>query len=278
MFDTYTTMPAFFYAVTTYNRPVPFGRLLNQLSNVVTSRDQIYVVDDASEPAYVPSNVPCHRMGVREGKEGYWRTVNQALRAFHAWAAAEARVSSAETHESVFVLLQDDVRLASDWGWALRGLFERPRHMDPSPLVVNLHRDGRWEAQPWGKHSGHGPRVGGLRLAGGPHIELYDLGWVDCLFAANRTALLGAFAGGVLPPVSAQRWRHNARLGSGVGPLFSRTFRESGIRIIGTDRSLVRHDGDEPSQMHPDRPADEIANLRTRRFLDDGVREEEEPW
>lgn len=220
----------FHVIVTSYDRPADLLRLLRDIASWSSGfKVDVSVYDDYSPSDIRRSQALAQAMGwsfrqspKRNGKEGYANWLGQILR-------DELKSSSA----SLFVLLQDDIRLCSNFfeqlSHAWSGLGRRG--------AIQLYRDSRADRPHWTTMK---PKRTG---------SFIRVGWVDCVFACDRETARCIVADP--PKIDRSRWQKNPKASSGFGSHVSHLFERRGIPMFAPARSLVAHVGFNSSKMHP---------------------------
>jgi hypothetical protein len=216
--------------VTTYERPGALQRLLEDLVETRAAHDvSVVVYDDASKADYAR----CHALVEREGWSWVRASQNHGKRRFWAWIN-RIFADQRDRTESVFLMLQDDVRLCDRF-------FDRALNLwntvtDKSGATLNLMRDARTQTGIWTGHPG---------LDCGP---VFLSGWVDGIYLAHRRCLSTLdYRVDAVAPV---RWQKDPRKSSGVGQQLSGRLSKAGMRMYAVKHSLLVHaSGD--SKLNP---------------------------
>lgn len=198
-----------------YNRPEMLLSLLKELKG----KDEIIVLDDGSEYSpYEHLDYCDYYRSDHQGKEGFWCQWQVALdlcrKSGHDW----------------FLFIQDDLV-----GVEYNMIREVTRDLDTYAFnIVNMGGDRNWTRKPWI------PRI----MKG---IELYEMSYVDCIFATNLKTL--GLLDWEMHPVPPSRFV-NPLISSGVGQQLSRRLSELRVPMYMPKKSLAYH-GDHHSEMHP---------------------------
>lgn len=225
--------------ITTYNRPVRLGWLLDDLTR--WGRDhhlEVFVWDDASETAPVGQRPHVHyrRSDTHRGKIGYWETCTK----LYGWMAST--LEQRDELADYYCQLPDDVRLEPDFFQRMIAHWEAIQ--DQWKICLNPLLDRERISNPsWTGNIGEYVRFGPYRFRNAP--------WNDgCWFGTHR--FLDQLGYG-FTPINPRRWERHPGLGSGVGPQLTHRLLDKRFTFYHmADYPLVRH-GAHTSLMHPGR-------------------------
>lgn len=233
--------------ITTYNRPELCTRLVEELVMQITTtlhdsekpevRHGFLFVDDGNNHDYITKlikycrryaiSADCITMALNNGKEGYWSTMNQAFKymSIMGW--------------SVLVQLPDDVIPVPDFYTGALDHLAKANTLLGGKILINLYKCHRFSE--WGA----------LAPAPLPDTTLDITAWMDMCYIANRGVIIDL---DYTVQQVFRNWSTSPEMGSGVGAQLSRRLRAMGIPQLQVRRSLVIDDGEQLSQMNPNRP------------------------
>lgn len=192
-----------------YNRKKMLSELLSELGN----RNDIYVIDDGSSFKLDGINWISMQHG---GKEGFWKNWDKALDVFK------------KSNDEFALFLQDDLTDID-----MVSIKKYHEMFKDKPYVFNACTDARKNC--WAR-----------RKPVSISDDLEKIGFVDCIFFANRAAF--EKIGYYMFPVS-KEWFRKKNISSGVGAQLTKRFTRMNIPIYRRKKSLVRH-GNHDSMMH----------------------------
>jgi len=198
-----------------YNRPKMLMSLLKELHG----KDEIIVMDDGSNYDPYPYLEYCdYYRSEHMGKEGFWVQWQSAL-----------NLCNVSGHDW-FLFLQDDLKNVE-----YDKIRKATGDLDLFAFnVVNMGGDRGWTSIKWKNR-----RVGDIRV--------YEMSYVDCIFATNRNTL--ELLEWKMEPVPPGRFV-NPLISSGVGQQLSR--RLSGLHVpMYLPRKSLAYHGAHHSEMHP---------------------------
>lgn len=229
------TMTNFFVAVTAYERPRRFQRLMMQLDQQRGVRTDVHSFYDGPDPPdpiaqTAKAKGELHTTKTHLGKEGYWRLVNYAM--------FEAELAGGEDPWDLFLFVQDDMSL--DDPNLLRETGEivaEIRDHVPSLVSFNLYGDGpEWSST--------------ARWTGRPVVQMID-GWVFASWTDMAAVVFTPLAFDVCPRLH-EPTDHRTGTSSGVGRQFSREFDAARCAQVMVPRPVVEHKDGGVSKMNPD--------------------------
>lgn len=210
---------------TTYNRPNELQRLAKALEGQ-TYRGSIHwkIFNDASDFQYQPkTKIPfrLYHEKINHGKRRYWQLVNKALRTLKA------------RDDHYYFFIPDDAILEPD---ALRKAIEYIEKWNVPVVSLLNDRPGRMQVVNWGAKP--------MKLH-----DRYSNAFLDMLFICDRRYLYALRYR--LHRIDSKRWKHNPKLGSGVGGQMTRRTRAAGIPIYAPLEVLIRFDYKAERKMNP---------------------------
>lgn len=221
--------------ITTYNRS---SELKNTLESLCSDKDffkqnnvEIEVHDDKSDKEHAVKNIKtCRVFGARyfaisknRGKENFWLTHRKFIQGL-----------KSRKFDYVFSL-QDDYEYEDNFFSKAVKIFSAIKKHDNRIICLNL-QDNRIGQKYWNTKLG---KANELLVVN--NISAYKVGWVDCVYLANRDFF--KMLDFTVKPINKNRWKRNKKKSSGVGQNMSEKITKSRLTVYQLSNPIIKHVG-----------------------------------